>query len=101
LPPDWKLPLDWGNWALQEKQGSTADDIRKCAERFKDYWLGLAGSKAVKADWEATWRNWVRRDSDIGHRPMTRVDAKVAEVERILGKPKPRLLEVKDVREYD
>jgi len=101
LPLDWKLPLEWGNWALQEKQGSTVDDIRKCAERFKDYWIGLAGAKAVKADWSATWRNWVRKDTDIGIRHTNRTDAKVAEVDRILGKQKPRLLEMKDVREDD
>jgi len=28
-------------------------------EVFKNYWVGIAGSKGLKADWFATWRNWV------------------------------------------
>jgi len=27
---------------------------------FKDYWVSVAGSKGVKLDWTATWRNWIR-----------------------------------------
>ena len=30
-------------------------------ERFVDYWLAATGARAVKADWAATWRNWIRR----------------------------------------
>jgi hypothetical protein len=30
------------------------------AQRFADYWHGVAGAKGRKADWLATWRNWVR-----------------------------------------
>lgn len=30
-------------------------------EIFIDYWLAVSGSKGVKLDWDATWRNWVRR----------------------------------------
>ena len=29
--------------------------------KFRDYWLALAGPKAVKLDWPATWRNWIRK----------------------------------------
>ena len=29
-------------------------------ESFKDYWVAAPGSKGVKADWFATWRNWIR-----------------------------------------
>lgn len=97
LPPDWKLPLEWGNWALQEKQGSTAEDIRRCAERFKDYWISVAGSKGVKADWQATWRTWVRRDTEIGFRPASGLSARQSEVERILGVSKPVELVMKDI----
>src|SRR5690606_5110201 len=28
---------------------------------FRDYWHGVAGAAARKADWPATWRNWIRR----------------------------------------
>lgn len=29
-------------------------------EKFRDYWNSQAGQKAVKTDWQATWRNWCR-----------------------------------------
>lgn len=35
-------------------------DPLETAEGFRDYWIAQAGSKAVKADWPATWRTWVR-----------------------------------------
>jgi hypothetical protein len=28
--------------------------------KFRDYWNSQAGAKAVKTDWQATWRNWCR-----------------------------------------
>ena len=31
---------------------------------FCDYWHAKAGAQAVKLDWDATWRNWLRRASD-------------------------------------
>lgn len=32
------------------------------ADQFRDHWIALAGAKATKIDWAATWRNWVRND---------------------------------------
>lgn len=29
--------------------------------KFADYWAGVAGPRGVKLDWDATWRNWMRR----------------------------------------
>lgn len=31
-------------------------------EKFHDHWIAQSGQKAIKADWIATWRNWLRRD---------------------------------------
>jgi len=31
------------------------------ADRFRDYWIGVAGDKGVKLNWSSTWRNWCRR----------------------------------------
>ena len=28
---------------------------------FVDYWIAQPGQKGVKTDWDATWRNWMRR----------------------------------------
>jgi len=62
LPADWRLPKEWGDWALQERPELSADDVRREADRFKDHWLAQAGAKGRKADWLATWRNWIRND---------------------------------------
>jgi len=32
---------------------------------FKDYWVSVAGAKGVKADWFATWRNWIRNQKGV------------------------------------
>lgn len=59
LSQDWFLPKAWGDWALD--QGADPELIRQEAETFKDYWIGKSGKDATKADWLATWRNWMRR----------------------------------------
>jgi hypothetical protein len=61
LPKDWVLPKAWGEWALTERTDLNADDVRKEAACFSDHWKAKAGADARKADWEATWRNWIRR----------------------------------------
>lgn len=59
LPDDWRLPRAWGEWALAEKLPEP--DVRLEADKFRDYWHGESGQKAVKLDWLAVWRNWVRK----------------------------------------
>ena len=61
LSEDWVLPLDWGQWAID--QGWPEPAIRDQAERFKDYFLSAPGQKGVKLDWLATWRNWMRNSN--------------------------------------
>lgn len=64
LPKDWVLPKAWGEWALSERPDLSADDVRKISESFKDHWLSTANqAKSKRADWEATWRNWIRRQT--------------------------------------
>jgi uncharacterized protein YdaU (DUF1376 family) len=65
LSADWFLPMEWGEWALTE--GMDRDAIRIEAERFRDYWCGKAGQQAVKLDWLATWRNWIRTAKERGN----------------------------------
>lgn len=60
LPNDWVLPGEWGRWAIQET-GLPRERILMEAATFADYWQALPGAKAVKLDWEKTWRNWMRR----------------------------------------
>jgi hypothetical protein len=64
LSSEWFLPKDWGEWAVSE--GCSVDMIRLEADKFRDYWTARAGSSAVKLDWQATWRNWIRAAIERG-----------------------------------
>lgn len=33
-------------------------------DRFRDYWTAQPGTKGRKVDWQATWRNWLRRTAE-------------------------------------
>ncbi|WP_254902241.1 hypothetical protein [Aeromonas hydrophila] len=44
-----------------QETGLPRERILLEAATFADYWQALPGAKAVKLDWEKTWRNWVRR----------------------------------------
>ena len=60
-------------------------------EEFSDYWRALAGPKALKLDWDATWRTWVRRAAD--RYPTIRVNGAQAEkIIRYDSKGRPREL---------
>jgi len=88
LPDDWQLPKSWGEWALQKRPDLTVDDVRNQAERFADYWHAKAGVNARKADWEATWRNWIRdaktaRQAAYARSPPTRRDCYAEQSRRI------------------
>ena len=63
LPADWQLPKAWGEWAVSSG-GMADDDVRREADRFRDYWLGVPGQRGVKLDWLATWRNWISKAVD-------------------------------------
>ena len=60
LDAAWLLPSKWGEWAMTEFPHLTRDAIRREAEGFRDYWISKP-DHATKLDWEATWRNWIRR----------------------------------------
>jgi uncharacterized protein YdaU (DUF1376 family) len=52
-----ELPDEWFDFCRNERQDI---DPRKTFETFRDYWIAQPGSKGLKTDWFATWRNWVR-----------------------------------------
>ena len=69
LPKDWELPGDWRTWA----EGARPDvDVLIVADSFRDYWVAKPGKDGRKADWLATWRNWVRNQrSGSAQRPQS------------------------------
>lgn len=64
------LPDDWKDFA--ELEAPDLDPTR-LFDDFHDYWTSLSGAKAIKKDWTATWRNYVRsfkNAPDWKRRPM-------------------------------
>lgn len=59
LTKDWHLPTEWGMWAVG--RGMTRQQVIEQQDCFRDYWISKTGANATKADWEATWRNWIRK----------------------------------------
>ncbi len=57
LRADWELPDDWKAWAERERPDLDAANV---ADSFRDFWIAKPGKDGRKADWLATWRNWVR-----------------------------------------
>ena len=78
MPDDWTPPQDWIVWAM-EHTGWGRERVLDVADRFRDYWISVAGAKGRKRNWMATWRNWVRRDlDDSGNRAPSTVRSRPA-----------------------
>ncbi|WP_435310660.1 hypothetical protein [Primorskyibacter sedentarius] len=63
------LPDDWQAFARKERPDI---DARNEFATFRDYWIAQPGQKGVKVDWDATWRNWVRRCNGTPRTPQQR-----------------------------
>lgn len=61
LPTDW-MPDDAGRALAAELLGNSG--ARSELAKFRDWAASAAGAKGVKADWNAAWRNWVRKAAD-------------------------------------
>lgn len=57
LEDDWAAPADWIDWAVKERPEI---DANLEADKFRDFWHSKPGKDGRKADWKATWRNWIR-----------------------------------------
>lgn len=58
IPDGWK-PSPGVNEALAQECPRV--DLNFELKKFVDYFLGKSGKDATKTNWDATWRNWVRR----------------------------------------
>ena len=47
-------------------------DLTREHAKFVDYWAAQPGAKGVKLDWDAVWRNWMRRAGETTNRPRGR-----------------------------
>ena len=53
IPPDFE--------PKPEPEAEAGIDRQKELANFRDYWTAKAGKDAAKLDWQATWRQWVRK----------------------------------------
>lgn len=64
MPQGWALPDEWEAWAIAEAKAKgrpvQPSTVSEWALQFRDYWHSVPGSKGIKLDWLATWRNAVR-----------------------------------------
>ena len=85
LPADCLLPPDWADFCKHQRPDLVP---RQVFDEFRDYWIAQPGQKGVKTDWDATWRNWVRRQNapkTNSARPVIDIDARNREAKRLLG----------------
>ena len=82
LPANWVPNKELADWSKAERPDL---DLRKVLEEFRDYWTSVAGSKGVKLDWDATWRNWVRKQTA----PKQSFAQQAADVARTTVPPPP------------
>lgn len=60
MSSDWMPTVTMIEFA--HANGMEARRVQDEADRFRDYWIGTG---KPMADWEATWRNWIRRNRGI------------------------------------
>lgn len=78
LPEDWRPDDTLIDWTME--QGVPRGQVSAVVEVFVDYWIAQPGQKGSKVDWNATWRNWVRKD----------VAEKAAQARREAGRQTPQ-----------
>lgn len=70
----------WFTWSMGTLHW-TPQRCRTVFDTFRDYWRAKAGKDALKADWEATWRNWCRREGSFEKpKPLQKGEIRVKEV---------------------
>ena len=62
LPDDWEP--DGKTWQLADELGFTAQEAFDQLERMRDWARNAGGGKGLKSDWNAAFRNWLKRAAD-------------------------------------
>lgn len=97
LDPEW-IPAT----EVRDKLAAEFPAVSQRAEfaKFRDYWAGVPGAKGRKADWTATYRNWIRRAAEnapaASRRPLGRpgrTERALAAVDAVSAKYGPGAVE--------
>ncbi len=62
-----RLPDNWAPTAIDHAialEMLGPDRAKSELEKYRDHWKQQPGSKGVKLDWDAAWRNWIRRSAE-------------------------------------
>lgn len=99
LPDNFEPTDEMKAWARKDCPLTTYRDH----EMFVDHWRAQTGQRAVKRDWIATWRNWMRRTQENRERTSNYqrsrpapVD-KMAQADAVADRLEPLLLERKAI----
>lgn len=82
LADDFMPSQDLLTWARTE---FPTVDLKKETYAFIDYWTSLPGQRGLKTDWDATWRNWIRRASDRAPKLVRPQQPKQTNLQRNIG----------------
>lgn len=63
IPKDWAMSPEFLEAGQAIFSGWEPEHFAAVADQFRDYWLAKAGKDALKVDWLATWRTWLRRET--------------------------------------
>jgi uncharacterized protein YdaU (DUF1376 family) len=85
-----EMPDSWIDFCNQERPDL---EPRKTFDAFRDYWIAQPGSKGVKADWTATWRNWIRNTRVSPNSQPAKQDRKM---DLLMGRRQPDVVTVID-----
>ena len=92
LPTEWAPARSEANIAAEK--GHTPEYLTGQLLQFRDYWTAKAGANGTKLDWDATWRNWIRRSSEFRPARQTRSrttgDLSQADWEQLAANLEPR-----------
>lgn len=64
IPEDFQPDESLKQWFRDQQYGGPAEFWRTEHAKFCDYWTAQSGQRGTKADWPATWRNWMRRAAE-------------------------------------
>lgn len=73
-----RLPAEWTPSETDVEFCKTARpelNPSHVADEFRDYWTAAPGARGRKADWAATWRNWVRNQRAKANAPPGRYES--------------------------